>query len=150
VQTGSPTVAGITPSDPCDRRAFALTCSGAGVDLPGFGRGRSDMADREDDVLDTRGALGNRTRLSADRDDDRHRPWRKSDFPSDNAAFERCDDTLTSATLMHGVATFPELHGVTKAPMARIVRVPYGAQQSLVMVCLPFVATFSTIMVSSL
>jgi hypothetical protein len=25
------------PSDPCIRRAFALTCSGAGVDLPGFG-----------------------------------------------------------------------------------------------------------------
>jgi hypothetical protein len=28
-----------------ERLAFALTRSGAGVDLPGFGRGRSDMSD---------------------------------------------------------------------------------------------------------
>ena len=62
------------PSDPWDRRAFALTCSGAGVDLPGFGRGRSDMSDREDDAPAARGALGSRTRRSADSDDDRHRP----------------------------------------------------------------------------
>jgi hypothetical protein len=117
------------PSDPYARRAFTLTCSGAGVDLPGFGRGRSDMSDREDDVLAARGVLDSRTRRSADRDDDRHRPWRKSDFPSDNAAFERCDDTLTSATLLHGVATFPELHDVTMAPTERLVRVLYGAQQ---------------------
>jgi hypothetical protein len=117
------------PSDPCDWRAFALTCSGAGVDLPGFGRGRSDMSDREDDVLAARGTLGSRTHRSADRADDRHRPWRKSDFPSANAAFERCDATLTSDTLLHGVATFPELHGVPKAPTARLVRVLYGAPQ---------------------
>jgi hypothetical protein len=62
------------PSDPCARRAFALTCSGAGVDLPGFGRGRSDMSDCKDDVLAARGTLGSRTRRSGDRDDDRHRP----------------------------------------------------------------------------
>jgi hypothetical protein len=78
------------PSDYRDRRAFALTRSGAGVDLPGFGRGRSDMSDREDDAPAARGALGSRARRTADRDDDRHRPWRKSDFPSDDAAFERC------------------------------------------------------------
>jgi hypothetical protein len=110
------------PSDSCARRAFALTRSGAGVDLPGFGRDRSDMSDSEDDAPAVRGPLGSRTRRSADRDDDRHRPWRKSDFPSDDAAFERCDATLTSATLLHGVATFPALHGVTKAPTARLVR----------------------------
>jgi hypothetical protein len=28
------------------------------------------------------------------------------------------DSTLTSDTLMHGVVTIPELHGVTKAPTA--------------------------------
>jgi hypothetical protein len=116
------------PSDPWDRRAFALTCRGAGVDLPGFGRGRSDMSDREDDVLAARGSLGSRTHSAADRADDRHRPWRKSDFPFANAAFERCDATLTSATLIHGVATFPELHSVTKAPTAR--RGSYCAQQN--------------------
>jgi hypothetical protein len=78
------------PSDSCDRRTFALTRSGAGVDLPGFGRGRIDMSDREDDAPAVRGALGSRARCTADRDDDRHRPWRKSDFPSDDAALERC------------------------------------------------------------
>jgi hypothetical protein len=68
------------PSDPCDRRAFALTCSGAGVDLPGFGRGRSDMSDCEDDVLADRGVLGSRTRRSVRicrrqiTVDDRYRP----------------------------------------------------------------------------
>ena len=138
------------PSASCDRRAFALTRSGAGVDLPGFGRGRTDMSDREDDAPAARGALGSRTRRSADSDDDRHRPWRKSDFQSDNAAFERCDATLTSATLLHGVATFPELHGVTKAPTARLVRRSTPRAPSLVMVCLPFFATFSTTMVSRL
>jgi hypothetical protein len=138
------------PSHPCVRCAFALTCSGACVDLPGFGRGRSDMSDREDDVLAARGTLGSRTRRSADCDDDCHRPWRTSDFPSDNAVFERCDSTLTSDTLLHGVATFPELHGVTKAPTARLVRRSTKRAPSLVMVCLPFFATFSTIMVSSL
>jgi hypothetical protein len=48
------------------------------------------MSDREDDAPAARGALGSRARRTADRDDDRHRPWRKSDFPSDDAAFERC------------------------------------------------------------
>ena len=32
------------------------------------------------------------------------------------------DATLTSATLLHGVVNFPELHCVTKAPTARLVR----------------------------
>jgi hypothetical protein len=64
--------------------------SGAGTDLPGLGRGHSDMSDREDDGPAARNALGGRARRSADREDDRHRPWRKSDFPSDDAAFERC------------------------------------------------------------
>jgi hypothetical protein len=95
------------PSDSCVSRAFALTRSGAGVDLPGFGRCRSDMSDREDDAPAARGALGSRTRSSADSNDDSHSPWLKSDFPSDNATFERCDATLTSNTLLHGVATFP-------------------------------------------
>jgi hypothetical protein len=68
----------------------ALTRSGACVDLPGFGHGRSDMSDREDDAPAARGALGSRARRTADRDDNSHRPWRKSDFPSDDAAFEDC------------------------------------------------------------
>jgi hypothetical protein len=108
------------------------------------------MSAREDDVLAARGALGSRTRRSADHDDDRHRPWRNSDFPSANAAFERCDAILTSATLLHGVATSPELHGVTTAPTAQLVLRSAKCALSLVMVCLPFLATFSTIMVSSL
>jgi hypothetical protein len=62
------------PSNSCDRRAFALTRSSAGVDLPSFGRGRSDMSDREDDAPDDRGTLGSRTRRSTDSNDDRHRP----------------------------------------------------------------------------
>jgi hypothetical protein len=33
------------PSASCDRRAFALTRSGDGIDLPGFGRGHSNMSD---------------------------------------------------------------------------------------------------------
>jgi hypothetical protein len=108
------------------------------------------MSDREDDDMAARGTLGSRTRRSADRDDDRHRPWRKSDFPSDDAAFERCDANLTSDTLLYGVATFPELHGVTKAPTAWLVRRSTKHAPSLVMVCLPFFATSSTIMVSIL
>ena len=54
------------------------------------------MSDREDDDPAARGALGSRARRTANRDDDSHRPWCKSDFPSDDAAFERCDATLTS------------------------------------------------------
>jgi hypothetical protein len=60
------------------------------------------------------------------------------------------DATLTSATLMHGVATIPALHGVITAPTARLVRRSTKRAPSLVMVCLPFFATSSTIMVSSL
>ena len=42
------------------RRAFTVTRSGAGIDLPGFGHGRSDMSDHEDDAPAARGALGSR------------------------------------------------------------------------------------------
>jgi hypothetical protein len=72
------------------RRAFTVTRSGACIDLPDFGHTRSDMSDHEDDAPAARGALGSHARRTADRDDDRHRPWRKSDFPSDDAEFERC------------------------------------------------------------
>jgi hypothetical protein len=48
------------------------------------------MSDREDDSPAARGALGSRARRTADHNDDCHRPWRKSDFPSDDATFERC------------------------------------------------------------
>jgi hypothetical protein len=48
------------------------------------------MSDHEDDTPAARGALGSRARRTADRDDDSHCPCRKSDFPSDDAAFERC------------------------------------------------------------
>ena len=48
------------------------------------------MSDREDDGPAARPALGFRARRTADREEDQHRPWRKSDFPSDDAAFARC------------------------------------------------------------
>ena len=38
------------PSAYSDSRTFTLTRSGAGVDLPGFGRSSSDMSDQEDDA----------------------------------------------------------------------------------------------------
>jgi hypothetical protein len=60
------------------------------------------------------------------------------------------DASLTSDTLLHRAATFPELHGVTKDPTARLVRRSTKRALSPVMVCLPFFATSSTIMVSSL
>ena len=78
------------PSAYCDRHVFALTRSGAGVDLPGSGHGSIDMCDGEDDAQAARGALGSCAPRTADRDDDSHRPWLKSDFPSDDAAFEHC------------------------------------------------------------
>jgi hypothetical protein len=58
--------------------------------------------------------------------------------------------TLTSATLLHGVATIPALHGVTKAPTVRLVLRSTKRAPSLVTVCLPFFTTSSTIMVSRL
>jgi hypothetical protein len=70
-------------------RAVAITRSGTGVDLPGFGRGRSDMSDHEDAPA-ARGGFGGRARRNVDRDDDHSRPWRRSDFPSDDALFARC------------------------------------------------------------
>jgi hypothetical protein len=73
-----------------DRRAFALTRSGAGVDLPGCGRCDSDMSD-QDDAPAARGGSGNRVRHTAARaDESGQRPWRKSEFPSDESAFARC------------------------------------------------------------
>ena len=72
------------------RRSFAITRSGAGVDLPGFGRCDSDMSD-QDDAPAARGGSGNRARRTAARDDERgQRPWRRSEFPSDDATFTRC------------------------------------------------------------
>jgi hypothetical protein len=75
------------PGVPGDRRVFALTCSGAGVDLPGFGRGRSDMSDQEDDAPAARNARGGsrpRAGRVPAREDDRggQRQWRRSEFPS--------------------------------------------------------------------
>ncbi len=55
-------------------RAFTVTRSGAGIDLPGFEHSSSDMSDHEDDAPAARGALGSPTRRTADSDDDRHRP----------------------------------------------------------------------------
>jgi hypothetical protein len=71
------------------RSPLPVTRSGAGIDLPGSGHARSDMSDHEEDDPAARGALGGRARRTADRHDE-DRPWRKSDFPSDDAAFERC------------------------------------------------------------
>jgi hypothetical protein len=70
-------------------RALAITRSGARVDLPGFGRGRSDMSDHEDAPA-ARGGFGGRARRNVERDDNHRRPWRRSDFPSDDALFARC------------------------------------------------------------
>ena len=53
-----------------NRRVFALTRSGAGVDLPGLRRGRSDMSDREEDTPAASGALGGSARSTADRHDE--------------------------------------------------------------------------------
>jgi hypothetical protein len=65
--------------------------SGAGVDLPGFGLFSSYMSDCEEGSPASHGALGGRARSTADcHDEDHHCHWHKSDFPSDNAAFERC------------------------------------------------------------
>ena len=71
-----------------------VTHSGAGIEHPGFGRDLHDMqTDDEDDSQAPRsGALGSRGRLTATRhhDEDRNRPWRASDFPSDDAYFDDC------------------------------------------------------------
>jgi len=75
------------------QRALAITRSSDGVDLPGFGSGRIDMSDQEDApaARGTRGAPGNRAGRTAARDDERgQRPWRRSEFPSDDATFTRC------------------------------------------------------------
>ncbi len=52
------------------RHAFTVTRSDAGVDLPGFGRGRSDMSHDEDDGQTARGTLGSRARRTAARHHD--------------------------------------------------------------------------------
>jgi hypothetical protein len=49
------------------------------------------MSDHEDDTQADRGAICSRARRTADHhDDDHHRQWRKSDFPSDDAVFDKC------------------------------------------------------------
>jgi hypothetical protein len=48
------------------------------------------MSDHDDHAQAARCAPGSRVRRTADHDDDCHLPWRKSDFPSADAAFERC------------------------------------------------------------
>ena len=63
------------------RRAF--TESADGIDLPGFEQAPSDMSD--EDAPAARGGFGGRPRRHVDSDDDRHRSWRKSDFPSESA-----------------------------------------------------------------
>jgi len=54
------------------RRSFPVTRSGADVDLPGFGRGRTDMSDQEDTpaAQTARGGSSSRDGLAL-RDDDR-------------------------------------------------------------------------------
>jgi hypothetical protein len=54
------------------RRAFTVTRSGAGIDLPCFGHARNDMSDHEDNYQDARGALVSRLRHTADCDDYHH------------------------------------------------------------------------------
>ena len=69
------------PGTSADRRAFAITRSGSGADLPGFGRGRRDMSDHDDDAPAARGAIGSRaSRTAARHDENRHRPWRNRIF----------------------------------------------------------------------
>jgi hypothetical protein len=85
------------PSLSGDRRAFAITSRGAGVDLPGFGRRRRDMpeSDQEDGASTDRNAYGGsrpRAGRVPVRDDERgKRQWRRSEFPSaDDPAWARC------------------------------------------------------------
>jgi hypothetical protein len=83
------------PSVSGDRRAFAITRRGVGVDLPGFGRRRSDMSDQEDDAPAARNArCGSRPRagrVPARDDECGRRQWRRSEFPSaDDPAWARC------------------------------------------------------------
>jgi hypothetical protein len=73
-----------------------VTRSGACIDLPGSGHDSRDMSDHEDDAQAARGALGSPVICTADINDYHHRPWRKSDFPSADAAFERCHVKLTA------------------------------------------------------
>jgi len=78
----------ISPTYTPTGRTFALTRSGAGVDLPGFGCVRINMSDQAAAQAD-RVALCGCARRTVQRDDDRgYRPWRTSDFPYDDAEFE--------------------------------------------------------------
>jgi hypothetical protein len=68
-------------------RALALTRSGAGVDLPGFGRGRRDMSDQEDTqgAQTARGGSRSHGGHALAREDDHGRPWSRGDFvPADD------------------------------------------------------------------
>jgi hypothetical protein len=78
-----------------DRRTFALTRSGTGVDLPGFGRGLRDMSDQEDAQAAQTARGGSRSRggRSPAREDDggSRRHWRRGDFvPADDPGWARC------------------------------------------------------------
>ena len=53
------------------RRAFPVTRNGAGLDLPGSGRGRSDMSDPEDTSQAARGGSRFRGGRAPAREDDR-------------------------------------------------------------------------------
>ena len=47
------------------------------------------MSDHEDAPA-ARGGFGGRARQTVEREDDHRRPWRRSDFPLDDALFARC------------------------------------------------------------
>jgi len=71
---------------------FLLHSSGAGVDLPGIGRCRTDMSDQEDSQAAQTARGGSNSRgCHALRDDDRGRPWNLCDFvPADDPGWARC------------------------------------------------------------
>ena len=72
-----------------DHRAFPVTRSGAGVDLPGVGR--RDMSDQEDTSTAPAARGGSSSRARPRRDDDRSRPWNRRDFiPADDPGWARC------------------------------------------------------------
>jgi hypothetical protein len=56
------------------RRAFPVTRSGAGVDLPGVGRGRTDMSDQEDTQVAQTARGGSSSRGARARRDGPRRP----------------------------------------------------------------------------
>ena len=61
------------PRSTRSHRDLAITRSVSCVDLPGFGRGHSDMSDHEDTPA-SRGGFGGRARRNVERDDDHSSP----------------------------------------------------------------------------